>query len=146
MRDQMPEAFPILLAAMHAAILMAYAISEAKQDAETIAHHRPINHATELASRMTIAGLEAIGLMGLMWFGSHSWLSVTSLIPIGWSAWVMTFRAVLNVERGLPLDYISASNRYDSWFIRAGEAIDVRAGRLAYAVEALVLIAGVLML
>lgn len=131
---------------MHAAILIAYAISEAKHDAEQIALHRPINHATELASRLTVAGLEAIGLMGLMWFGSHEWLCVASLIPIGWAVWVMTFRSVLNVERGLPLDYISGSNRYDSWFIRAGDALDVREGRLAYAVEALVLIAGVLML
>ncbi len=142
----MIASLPYLIAGMHAVILIAYAISEAKHDAEQIALHRPINHATELASRLTVAGLEAIGLMGLMWLCSHSWLNVASLIPIGWAAWVITFRLALNDARGLALDYVSRSNRYDAAFMRIGEALDVNAGRLAYGAEGLVLIAGVLML
>ena len=136
----------VIIATTYTAVLIFYARSEAHLDALYISIHLPINHGRQLASRMVLAGSFTIMIGLSMWSGSHSWPSTLSLIPIGWAAWVITFRLALNDARGLALDYVSRSNRYDAAFMRIGEALDVNAGRLAYGAEGLVLVAGVLML
>lgn len=142
----MPTTFEVILAAVHAVALMLYASSDAREDALDISLNLPINHGRLLASRIMLSGYLTVVIGLSMWCGSHSWLSTLSLIPIGWAAWVITFRFVLNGKRGLPPTYVSRSNRYDSAFIASGEALDVNPGALAYTAEALVLGIGVLML
>jgi len=107
---------------------------EGADDARTILTNRPINHAQGLAERIAI-GLVLVSLLSVIAerCGSSWWI----LLPIACTyagASGIVFRYTLNRMRGLPWDYVSLSNRYDTLFIGLFGKL---AGAMEYAAEAL---------
>lgn len=104
------------------------AMWQAREDAMAIAQGEPIDHMSAWVMRASVV------------------VAVSALVATWWMALPMAglfnivFRWDLNTRRGLPWDYVSASNYYDRAFIAmAGHD----AGRVAYLVEAVVLLVGV---
>ena len=107
---------------------------EGADDAQTILTHRLINHAQGLAERI-VFGLVFVALLGVIAerYGSSWWIIAPIACAYAGASGIV-FRYALNRMRGLPWDYVSASNRYDTLFIGLfGKA----AGAMEYAAEAL---------
>lgn len=95
---------------------------EAKEDADTIAAHKPINYAQSNSERLglltvsycVIAGAVMLVTWRLPLVGSLCWIAA-------WlSAFTIVFRLRLNLLRGFDWRYISPSNRYDWFFLWLG--------------------------
>lgn len=141
-----------------------FAISEAWRDGAAIARHEPINHGKGLLFRLAICGIFFGCASALHWLAAHDFRFML-FATMGWAAFTMLFRFVLNMERGLDWRYVSTSNVYDRFFLWecGGHTYDSahrlsynhpapssrnhyrrcvhRAGTLAYAFEATVLLA-----
>lgn len=104
------------------------AMWQAREDAHAIAQGEPIPHGRAWVMRASVvAGMSV--LLATWWVA----------VPMA-GLFNIIFRWDLNTRRDLPWDYVSRSNYYDRAFIAlAGDS----AGRVAYLVEALVLLAGV---
>jgi len=104
------------------------AMWQAREDAMAIAQGEAIDHVSAWVMRASV--VVAVSALATTW-----WMAV----PMA-GLFNIVFRWDLNTRRGLPWDYVSASNYYDRAFIAvAGD----HAGRVAYLVEAVVLLVGV---
>lgn len=105
----------------------------AHDDYNQIKNHEPIDHKVQWLVRATLTSILVIGLTlihNLVF--PNSWIISVyySLTAAFWFS--IIFRLILNALRGLPYDYISKSNLYDSVFIALANK---NGGKLAYIFE-----------
>ena len=114
---------------------------EAKDDADTIARGRPIDHASGLKELLGIGIVSVLLLWSIaLKYGASAW-SFFSIAAVWSASLAISFRASLNGLRRKPFFYVSGSNAYDTFFIRwFGRG----AGHIATLFEATVLAAGIL--
>lgn len=107
------------------------AASEAQRDADAIARHETIDHSQRWIYRAsTIFGLSIASTIVTL---NHVGIAYAAIgAAFLFSA---VFRYRLNILRGLPFDYVSTSNVYDSVFIGL---FGTNAGRAAYVTEAMI--------
>jgi len=87
---------------------------ESTSDANRITENKPINHRDELIERTVLGAVCFLGTILLI----RDW-KVLWLAPAGWGWFTMWFRYRLNKKRGLDWRYISPSNGYDWFWMRA---------------------------
>jgi hypothetical protein len=106
------------------ALTVVIALWSSRDDARQIERGEEVHHATQWVARALVVG--ALTLWLADWWDA---IGMAALFNI-------TFRFDLNMRRGLPWDYVSYSNYYDSFFIRLyGDG----AGEMAYALELIAL-------
>lgn len=107
------------------------AASEAQRDADTIADNEPIDHSRRWVYRAsTIFGLSIAATVVTLNHVGMAYAAIGAAFLFS-----AVFRYRLNTLRGLPFDYVSTSNVYDSVFIGFFGA---NAGRAAYVTEAII--------
>jgi hypothetical protein len=100
--------------------------------------NRPISHRFRVGFR---AGAGLGYLAWVAWLcGQWQWGQLVALLGAG-ALFNVVFRSWMNALRGMHPAYISASNRYDRWWMRRAVAAGLAAnygGHLAYLAEATV--------
>lgn len=147
------------------AVVALIAHLESSSDTDRIKNGLPIDHAGQLIERMVVCGGSLMAIAAVS--KSVEWRTLL-WIPAGWSVFTIAFRWMLNRKRWMDWRYVSESNDYDRFFMslvgvgyggyitpytglkRFGQFYNTigsfkrkvhRAGLLAYAFEAAVLIA-----
>jgi hypothetical protein len=98
------------------AIVIAW--NEAEQDADTIAAHKPVDHARGAWDRFWLVGLVAV-LCGVWAAFRGDFAPLVSYWVYGLGVFGFLFRLFLNSMRTLPWYYMSRSNWYDTQFLNA---------------------------
>ena len=118
---------------IHAALMAAFALREAEQDAIDIDAHRPIDHVSGWLERCFFAVVCAAVLALIATTKGAALLpTLASLVVLSYGVFTPVFRWRLNSLRRKSWDYVSLSNLYDTAFI---SAFGNGAGAMAYAVE-----------
>lgn len=118
---------------IHAALMAAFALREAEQDAIDIDAHRPIDHVSGWFERAFFS-IVCAGVLSLIATTKGAALlpTLASLLVLSYGVFTPVFRWRLNSLRRKSWDYVSLSNLYDTAFIMA---FGNGAGAMAYAVE-----------
>ena len=110
------------------AIMVVFALAEARMDAAYIGDNKPIYHGEGWFRR---AGVTAV-LMLVMLAGGMDTDALPACALMAYGAFTPVFRIVLNLRRKLLWDYVSESSMYDGIFIAMFRA---HAGLMASVVE-----------